>query len=149
MISNSKNFQNIDRLDSKQKKVAYNIGVNSNAKRMQEKQDDDELQNAEEELQKDEEVAQKADEDAAKEKQKEEVETSKNEILKQDQEYANKKIQNKVNSELEKEKEKTTVNAEKAKIDGPPEPTQKKKEKLTESEVLENLDKLNSMLESK
>ena len=148
MISNSKNFKNLDTLTTKQKQTAYNIGVNSNAKRMQEKQDDDELQNAEEELQKDEEVAQKADEDAAKEKQKEEVETSKNEILKQDQEYANKKIQNKVNSELEKEKEKTIVDAEKAKS-APPEPIQKKKEKLTESEVLENLDKLNNMLESK
>ncbi len=92
MISNSKNFQNIDRLNTKQQKFAYAIGVNSNAKRMQEKQDDDELQDAEEELQADEEVAQKADEEAAKEKQKEEVEKSKNEILKQDQEYANKKF---------------------------------------------------------
>ena len=148
MISNSKNFQNIDQLDSKQQKFAYAIGVNSNAKRMQEKSDDDELRSAEIELQADEEVAQKADEEAVKEKQKEEVETSKNEILKQDQEYANKKIQNKVNLELEKEKEKTIVDAEKAKS-APHEPIQKKKEKLTESEVLENLDKLNSMLDSK
>ena len=140
MISNSENFMNLDSLNDKQKQVAYNIGINSNAARIQEKQDDDELAGTESELEDEQTTAQKASAAAAIEKDKEEVVNAKNEILTQDEEHQNNKVQNKISAEIQKEKEKAIVDAEKAKTIKP------EQEKLSESQILENLDNLNDVL---
>lgn len=146
MKSNYQNFQDIDKLTKKQKDIAYQIGVNQNKARYDEKIDDDELEQQEAEAAKNEELQQKAIDEVEKESDKEKIAQIKNDIknnLDQDPALKDEEIQQKAEVEAAKEIEKEQIKQAKEELLN--KKTSDKKEVTTENKNI--FDKLDDLIE--